>query len=93
MTGWEVVALDLVFVYACMNVCTELMMLNSRCIIGSCLARILVIFVEGRQVNVVVVFTTFLTCYLFYWYLFHPKLAFILIFLCYFTMYIDIVDI
>jgi hypothetical protein len=59
MTGWGVVALYLVFAYACMNVCTELMMLQRWCTIGSCLAHVLLIFVA-------VVFATALTCYLSY---------------------------
>jgi len=48
MMGWGVVALYLIFVYACMNVCTELMMQNRWCTIGSCLAHVLLIFDEGK---------------------------------------------
>ena len=63
--GWGVVALYLVFVYACMNICTEITILSRWCTIGSCLAQSS-LDLRRRQVNVVVVYDTTLTCYSFY---------------------------
>jgi len=49
MTGWGVVALYLMFVNACKNVCTEIMVLNRWCTIGSHLTHVLLIFIKGKQ--------------------------------------------